>query len=248
MATPFSTVNVLGVPFINTTATTLLPVLQQRLIQQKNTFVVTANPEIVMYAHTHPAYQQLINTADFVTPDGVGILDGAKILGTPLPERITGFDTLSALLTWGSEHHRSAYFVGAKPEVVTRLKSILPQRYPGLKIAGLRDGYFTNELAVVDDIAATQPDMVFAALGFPKQEQFIADHRHVTHGLWMGVGGSFDVLAGLVPRAPKFWQDHHLEWFYRTLKEPKRLKRIAIIPRYLRLVRQQARRNQTTTR
>ena len=82
--------------------------------------------------------------------------------------------------------------------------------------------------------------MVFAALGFPKQEQFIADHRHVTHGLWMGVGGSFDVLAGVVVRAPKFWQDHHIEWLYRTLKEPKRLKRIAVIPHYLRLVRQQA--------
>lgn len=240
MQTIFPTVNVLDVPFVKTTAAELLPVLQDRIINHTNTFVVTANPEIVMYAHNHSAYHGLLHTADFITPDGVGILDGAKILKQPLPERITGYDTLEALLSWGSESHRSAYFVGAKPAVIDALAKILPERFPGLTVAGLHDGYFTDDTAIVQDIQAKQPDMVFTALGFPKQEEFIQAHRHVANGLWMGVGGSFDVLAGMVDRAPKFWQTHHLEWFYRTVKEPKRLKRIAVIPQYLRLVRQQA--------
>ncbi|HIW72401.1 MAG TPA: WecB/TagA/CpsF family glycosyltransferase [Candidatus Levilactobacillus faecigallinarum] len=242
MQPTFQTVTVLGVPFINTTAATFLSTLQTRIDQQQATFVVTANPEIVMYAHDHADYHAILQRATYITPDGIGILDGAKILGHTLPERITGFDTLQALLAWGSDHHKSAYFLGAKPEVVAQLGKILPQRYPGLNIVGLRDGYFTDEQAVATDIAAKHPDMVFAALGFPKQEVFIDTYRHTTHGLWMGVGGSFDVLAGAVIRAPKFWQDHHLEWFYRTVKEPKRLKRIAVIPHYLHLVRQQAKR------
>ncbi|MCH5464898.1 WecB/TagA/CpsF family glycosyltransferase [Levilactobacillus tujiorum] len=242
MQPSFPTVTVLDVPFIKTTATQLLETLQQRILTQQNTFVVTANPEIVMYAHHNAAYHQLLQTADYITPDGIGILDGAKILKQPLPERITGFDTLTSLLQWASDQHRSAYFVGAKPEVIAKLKNSLTRDYPGLIIAGMHDGYFTDDTAIIADIKRTQPDMVFAALGFPKQEEFIAQHRHVTNGLWMGVGGSFDVLAGTVDRAPKWWQTHHLEWLYRTLKEPKRLKRIAVIPHYLHLVRQQARR------
>lgn len=240
MQSSFPTVTVLEIPFIKTTAAALLTDLQNRIDRHENTFVVTANPEIVMYAHDHPAYKKIVQSADYVTPDGIGILDGAKILGDPLPERITGFDTLQHLLAWGNAQHKSAYFVGAKPEVIDFLRDILPDRYPDLKIVGLRDGYFQDEQAVAADIAAHQPDMVFAALGFPKQERFIAAHRHVTKGLWMGVGGSFDVLAGTVVRAPAFWQKHHLEWFYRTVKDPKRLKRIAVIPHYLRLVRHQA--------
>ena len=245
MSSTFPTVTVLDIPFINTTAAQFTAAVQRRIVQQQNTFVVTANPEIVMYAHDHPGYRDVLQSADYVTPDGIGILNGAQILGDPLPERITGFDTLQALLQWGSDQHRSAYLVGAKPEVIARLKTILPQRYPGLNIVGLRDGYFQDAQAVADDIAAQAPDMVFAALGFPKQEQFIATYRHTTHGLWMGVGGSFDVLAGTVARAPEFWQKHHLEWFYRTVKEPKRLKRIAVIPHYLRLVKQQAKRQKS---
>lgn len=240
MSTTFPTVTVLDIPFINTTAAQFIATVQDRILHRKTTFVVTANPEIVMYARQHPAYRQVLQSADFVTPDGIGILNGAQILGHPLPERITGFDTLEALLQWGSDQHRSAYFVGAKPEVIARLNKILPKRYPGLTIAGLHDGYFKDDQAMADEIAAAAPDMVFAALGFPKQELFIAKHRHQVSGLWMGVGGSFDVLAGTVARAPQFWQDHHLEWLYRTVKEPKRLKRIAVIPHYLRLVKQQA--------
>ncbi|GEO70800.1 WecB/TagA/CpsF family glycosyltransferase [Levilactobacillus acidifarinae] len=245
MSSTFPTVTVLDIPFINTTAAQFTAAVQRRIVQQQSTFVVTANPEIVMYAHDHPDYRKLLQTADYVTPDGIGILNGAQILGDPLPERITGFDTLQALLQWGSDQHRSAYFVGAKPAVIARLKTILPQRYPGLNIVGLRDGYFADAQTVANDIATQAPDMVFAALGFPKQERFIATYRHTTHGLWMGVGGSFDVLAGTVARAPEFWQKHHLEWFYRTVKEPKRLKRIAVIPHYLRLVKQQAKRQKS---
>jgi len=240
MQTTFSTVTVLDIPFVKTTTDELLKVLKQRIVDQQNTFVVTANPEIAMYAHDHPDYLDLIHTADFVTPDGVGILDGAKILKQPLPERITGFDTLEALLNWASDNHRSAYFVGAKPVVIAQLKRVLDIQFPGLIIAGMHDGYFEDDAEIVADIAAKQPDMVFAALGFPKQERFINAHRHTTKGLWMGVGGSFDVLAGAVVRAPEFWQKHHLEWLYRTVKEPKRLKRIAVIPHYLHLVRRQA--------
>lgn len=241
MSVPFDTVSILNVPFIKTTNTAFVTQLQQDISAHRNRFVVTANPEILMYAREHPDYQRVLKQADYVTPDGIGVIQGAQILGTPLPERITGYDTLLALLKWGAENHRRVFLLGAKPAVLKQVVATVTADYPGLVIAGALDGYFDDEHAVVDQIVAAKPDMVFVATGFPKQEFFIARFRDRLDGLWMGVGGSFDVLAGAVKRAPQFWQNHHIEWLYRLIKEPSRFKRMLVLPRYLRLIKKIAR-------
>lgn len=243
MSQDFNTVTVLGVPFIKATQQEFLAKIKQRICARQNTFVITANPEIVMYAKTNPEYQRILATADYITPDGIGIVKGAAILNQPMPERITGYDTMLELLDWANQNHRRAYFVGAKPEVIKDVKQVVTKKYPDLVIAGIHDGYFDQFDVIADDIKATQPDMVFLAVGFPKQEQLIAHYRHMNDGLWMGVGGSFDVLSGHTKRAPQFFQNHHLEWFYRLISEPTRLKRMLVLPKYLKAVKHQAKQN-----
>ena len=109
MSVPFDTVNILNVPFIKTTNAGFVQQLQTDILAHRNRFVVTANPEILMYAREHPDYQQVLTQADYITPDGIGVIQGAQILGTPLPERITGYDTLLTLLEWGSQQHQRIF-------------------------------------------------------------------------------------------------------------------------------------------
>lgn len=238
MAAKFSQVSVLGVPFLNTTASQFVAHVIATNDRKQAQFIVTANPEIVLAAHQDPAFMQLIHQADSVVADGIGVILGAKILRTPLPERVTGFDTMTALLQHASDQHKKVYLLGAKPEVITKTVATINQRYPNCEIVGAHDGYFTADEApaIGQEICASDPDFVFVALGAPKQEQFIAQYYRQTHAAWMGVGGSFDVLAGVVQRAPKKWQELHLEWLYRLLKQPSRITRMMALPHYLALV------------
>lgn len=226
-------VSILGIPFENTNQEQFENLLKQRINHHKNTFVVTANPEIVMYARQNRPYETLIKRADYIIADGIGIIIGAKLLKNPLQERIAGYDLFVSLLEWGSQNHKSAYFVGAKTEVINKLREVVAQKYAGLKIAGTHNGYFGDDRNIINDIRRTQPDMVFVATGYPKQEEFIDKNRQTTDGLWMGIGGSFDVLTGTVKRAPGSWQKMHLEWLYRVVKEPSRISRLSVLPKYL---------------
>ncbi|KRN27218.1 teichoic acid biosynthesis protein A [Lactobacillus selangorensis] len=239
----FPTVTVLGVPFIKATNAQFLNQLYQDLKQHKNRFVVTANPEIVMYARDHHDYLNTVLTADYITPDGIGIIQGAKILKQPLPERVTGYDTMLALFKFANAHHLKVYLLGAKPEVIHAVLHKLTVEYPHLEIVGAHDGYFKDDSDILNTIHAKQPDLVFVATGFPKQEEWIARNRYLSDSVWMGVGGSFDVFAGAVKRAPKIFQTLHLEWFYRLLQEPSRYKRMLVLPKYLGLVKKEAKRN-----
>ncbi|MTV82353.1 WecB/TagA/CpsF family glycosyltransferase [Secundilactobacillus folii] len=241
MVQDFSHVTVLGVPFINTTQKAFLTAIESRITARHNTFIVTANPEIVMYAREHPDYQNILAGADYITPDGIGILKGAAIIGTPMSERITGYDTMLSLLSWGNRNDKSVYLVGAKPDVISDVARVVATQYPHLKVVGTHDGYFQDFNPIAADIEVQQPDMVFLAVGFPKQEQLIAQYRHQNDGLWMGVGGSFDVLSGHTKRAPKFFQNHHLEWFYRLITEPSRIGRMMVLPKYLKAVKKSVR-------
>ncbi|KRL02787.1 WecB/TagA/CpsF family glycosyltransferase [Liquorilactobacillus capillatus] len=229
-------VDILGVKFTKITNHELLEQLKKDSLLHKNRFVVTANPEIVLFARQNPKYTSILNTADYTTADGIGIIKGARILNRPLPERVTGYDTLLALLSFANEQQKRVYFLGAQPTVITKMIAKIKRKYPKLIIAGYHDGYFRDEEAVAHDIRQAAPDFVFVALGFPKQEFFIDTYRHSSQAIWMGVGGSFDVLAGVTRRAPLFWQKHHLEWFYRLLQEPSRLGRMLALPHYLLLI------------
>ena len=234
----FSTSNVLGIPFVKATMQEVVTQLIADHQAGLNRFIVTANPEIVLAARKDPTYMQVLQTADYVTADGIGIVKGAALLGNPVPERVTGFDLMCALLHHADLHHDRVFFLGAKPTVLQQTLAAVRKQYPGVVIAGSHNGYFAPDKAaeVATQIKVAQPAFVFVALGFPKQEMFIHQFRAQTPALWMGVGGSFDVLAGVVQRAPQSWQEHHVEWLYRLLQNPRRVGRMMALPHYLALI------------
>lgn len=234
----FSTSDVLGISFIKATKKEIVTQLIADHKAGQNRFIVTANPEIVLAARKDQEYMQIIKTADYVTADGIGIVKGAALLGNPVPERVTGFDLMCALLHHADLHHDRVFFLGAKPTILQQTITHIHHQYPGVIIAGSHDGYFASSEAagVAAQIKAAHPSFVFVALGFPKQEMFIHQFRKQAPALWMGVGGSFDVLAGAVRRAPQSWQKHHVEWLYRLLQDPRRIGRMMALPRYLALI------------
>jgi N-acetylglucosaminyldiphosphoundecaprenol N-acetyl-beta-D-mannosaminyltransferase len=233
-------VDVLGVQFDNYNMRDFLRKVEERFLHGQGTFIVTANPEIVMYAREHDDYARLIDErADMVSADGIGVVKGAAMLGTPLPERVTGYDLMTNLLAWGSEEKMRVYLIGAKADVNEAAVARVQRDYPDLTVVGARDGYFDlSDQKVLADVIAAEPDMVFAALGFPKQENFLNEVKKQLPGaILMGVGGSFDVLSGKAKRAPKLVQNMHMEWLYRLAKQPSRIGRMAVLPQFLRAVR-----------
>lgn len=186
-----------------------------------------------MYARQHSNYRKLISRADYITPDGIGIVKASQILNDPMKCRISGYDLFISLLKWGNLHHQSIYLLGSHPVVIKDLLTIIHNRFPNVKITGSHNGYFNNSESIAREIHQEHPDMVFIALGYPKQETFIHQYRTLNNGLWMGVGGSFDVLSGHTKRAPKFWIKHHLEWLYRLIKEPQRICRMMSLPQFI---------------
>jgi N-acetylglucosaminyldiphosphoundecaprenol N-acetyl-beta-D-mannosaminyltransferase len=204
---------------------------------------VTPNPEIVEVCRENPEANRVINEADLILPDGIGVIRGAAMLGTPLKERIPGIEFASHLMGRMAEEGLSLYLLGAKPGVADMAAEKLVEKYPGLKIAGTHDGYFKEDAPVVEAIAASGADCVFVCLGAPKQEFWIKKNGPATGArLLCGLGGSLDVFAGTVERAPKFFCDHGLEWFYRLCKEPKRIGRMMKLPLFLVHVKQEKKR------
>ena len=213
----------------------LLKQLYKKINNKEKTFLVTANPEIVMYANKDAGYKDIIQEADYLIADGYGIILASKLLGKPLPERIPGFEIMTALLEEGNRQGWSVYFFGAKEEVVSKAVTTVKERYENLTIAGYHNGYFDwNDTYVQEEIKATEPDLIFVALGFPKQEQWISSNiNYFNKGIFIGLGGSFDVLAGAVKRAPLIWQKLNLEWLYRLIKQPSRWRRMLALPHFI---------------
>lgn len=229
-------VNVLGVDFDNKSFNDFQNEFIGRLNNHLSTLIVTANPEIVMAARSNPAFMRLIQEdADYVTADGIGIVKAAQMLKTPLPERVTGYDLFAWLMQVAQLRSLRVYLIGAKPAVIQAVKNKVRREYPQIDLVGCEDGYFHDDLeTVAKRIAQTQPDLIFAAIGYPRQEELLAILRRASvPALMMGVGGSFDVFSGQVKRAPKAFQKTHLEWFYRLLKNPQRLSRMAVLPKFI---------------
>lgn len=232
-------VSVLGVTFDNKTKEAFLKELMARIDHKKKSFVVTANPEIVMYAKKDPNYMSLIKEADYVIADGIGIIKGSKMLGTPIVERVAGYDLMLALLEEANQQGSRVYLLGAKEDVLQSTVAKVKKLYPSINLIGSRNGYFDfSASAVIEAVQATQPDIVFVAIGYPKQEQWIHQYmKTASKGLLMGVGGSFDVLSGKSKRAPKIFIKLNIEWLYRLIKQPFRIKRMMALPRFLREVK-----------
>ncbi len=197
-------------------------------------YVVTPNPELVDRARKEKRFRDALNGADLVLPDGIGVVHAAKILGRPLKGRCPGIDFAAALMADMARKNQRLYLLGAKPGVAQQAGRNLEERYPGLTVCGTHDGYFQEDGPVVEEIKAAAPDVVFVCLGAPKQEYWMIQNGPATGArLMAGLGGSLDVFAGVVERAPERWQKLGLEWLYRLTKEPKRIGRMAKLPLFL---------------
>ena len=226
--------DILGVAFDNTTMDEAVGRAMSLLEQEGPHLVVTPNPEIVRLAQSDREFAGLIAGADLVLPDGVGIIYAAKILGRPLKARVPGVDFASALMDAMAKAGKRLFLLGAKPGVAEEAARRLAGQHPGLIVCGTHDGYFQEDAPVVQAIRAARADVVFVCLGAPKQEKWAAAHGADTGArLFVGLGGSLDVFAGQVERAPDGWQKLGLEWLYRTIRQPSRLRRVAKLPLFL---------------
>lgn len=188
--------------------------------------VITINPEMIENASQNPDFAKIINSAELVIPDGIGVEIGLKILGYNV-RRIAGIEFSHRMIEECAKNSQSVALVGAKPQIVEKAKENLEKEISGLYITYAHDGYFSNDEEIINELKIRQPRLVLCALGSPKQEEFIIKAKQVLpNALFVGVGGSFDVWSGVVERAPEIYQKLGLEWLYRTVKEPKRFKRI----------------------
>lgn len=204
--------------------------------------IITLNVEMVCQARHSPELRELLEKAELVVPDGIGIVWAGRRQGGHFPDRVTGIDLMSRLCQEAAARSWRVYLLGAGPGVAERAAANLRSRFPGLEIAGCRDGYFQadEEAGLVREIRESAPDLLFAGLGIPKQEYFIARHaRDMGVPLSIGVGGSFDVFSGDKQRAPQWIISLHLEWMYRLLQEPARIKRQVVLPRFVWMVLRQ---------
>lgn len=230
-----TTIKILDIPITSIRKETLLQRIDNHFREQNgNLFIVTANPEIIIAAKKTPPYKDALATADFILPDGIGVMIAAKILGTPLQQKLPGFELMHDFLSYAKTHDKSVYFYGAKPGVAEQAADNALDQYNELNVAGFMDGYTTKGMEAANVIAATHPDFVFVAMGAPLQEQWIAKFKDLfPTSVLIGVGGSLDVLSGSVKRAPQFWTSNNLEWLYRLVTQPTRAKRMLKIPLFL---------------
>lgn len=229
---------ILGLPIVKATRKEFVGLLEKHIIMKQKAFVVTANPEIVMHSLNDPEYNERLKKADYITADGIGIVKAAKMLGEPLPERVSGFDIMIDLFQLSEKQKYSVYLLGATETVLQSTIKRVKKIYPDLHIAGHRNGYFDMEdTSVIEDIKNSGADLIFVAIGCPRQEKWISEYiDQADKGIFMGVGGAFDVLSGIVKRAPDKWIDLNLEWFYRFMKQPSRWRRMLYLPHFASIV------------
>ncbi len=227
--------NVLGVNISKLTQKETLTLINEAVRDREKKFIATANPEIIVYANKDEQYMDVLQKADLITPDGIGVVKGVRILGEHIPERVAGFDLFMDILKVANENKYSIYMLGAKDTTLNKAVGVINEKYPNVQLAGSHHGFFgDDDQSIIDTIKHEQPDFIFIALGFPRQEKWIAKNiHHFNKGVFMGLGGSFDVLSGEIQRAPKFWRRLNLEWLYRLVSQPTRWKRMLSLPKFI---------------
>lgn len=229
------TVNILGVKISMLNIDGAVRRIMQMLDENCTHAVFTPNSEIVMNAYGDKEFCALLNSADMLVADGIGLVYASKIVGKPIAERAAGFDIAMSLLPKLAESGKSLFLFGSKPGTAERAAKILTERNPGLKIAGCRNGYFKPEEtdSIVEEINSSGADIVFVCLGAPAQEKWIdANRSRLNARVLMGLGGSLDAVTGDMPRAPQWWCEHGVEWLYRLIKQPKRFFRMLALPKF----------------
>lgn len=209
--------------------------LRKRISNGDQSTIIAVNPEKVIAAERDPKVKELINSSTYQIADGIGILLAAKIKGGKITSRVTGVDMMAKLLAFATEEGHPVYFYGAKEEVVTKAISSIEQTNPGIVVAGYTNGYEKDEDALVERINNSGAKMIFVALGSPKQELWIQRNmgRLKNVQVFQGVGGSFDVFSGTVKRAPAIFRKLGIEWLFRLISSPSRIKRQMNLPIFL---------------
>lgn len=233
---PPARVEILGVPVDAVTEEEALARVESFLCpprEGETRLVFTPNPELVCCAQRDPEMREALRSGDLNLPDGAGLVLAAKLLRLPVKERVTGVDIMPRLLELASRKGYSVFFLGTRPEVVPRAAGRARELFPGLQVAGVHHGYFPpeEEEEVVAGVRESRSDLLFAGLGFPREQKFLWRHRRdLGVRVAVSVGGSLDVLAGVKPRAPGWMRRAHLEWLYRLLREPWRARRMTALP------------------
>ena len=226
--------NVLGVQYDNVTMAEALDTARALLQRPEASYCVTPNAEMAHEALHDESFRAILNEASLVLPDGAGVVLGAKILRTPLKEKVAGIDFAANLLGVLEETGGRLYLLGGKPGIAEQAAENMKKTHPKLCICGTADGYFKDEAPVIARINEARADVVFVCLGAPKQECFMHDHRaELNVRLMIGLGGSLDGFAGTVRRAPKWMIRLQLEWLYRLLREPSRIGRMMRLPKFV---------------
>ena len=229
-------VNILGVDVDAVTMAEAVDVVRRAMDTRAGVMVATANAEMLMRATHDEELRRILNASALVVPDGAGTVWAARHLGHAMPERVAGYDLAQELLRCAPAEGRRVYFFGSAPGVAEKAKAKAEQLYPGIKIVGVRDGFFSADMndAIISDIRTARPDLLLVALGVPKQEKWIHEHLAALGvPVAIGVGGTLDVMAGVMKRAPRWMQKAKLEWLFRGMLQPKRAGRLLALPKFV---------------
>lgn len=222
----------LGVRVDNVTMSQVMQRISRAITSHQPLNIATVNPELIMIAQRQPEFKQILNNADIVTPDGVGILLTGKLTGRHLNQRVTGADICLNVAKLAAENNYNLYLLGAAPGIAQQAAASFKKAYPALNVTADSsdpDDKYTTK--IINHVTAAKADILLVAYGSPTQEVWIANHRAKTKAMvTIGVGGSFDFIAGAVRRAPKWVQSIGLEWLWRLVLQPSRFKRMLVLP------------------
>ncbi len=240
MSITLPAVRILDLPVHDVNMESALSAIDSFIRSRGSHHIVTADASMLVMAQEDAGLRSIIGNADLVTPDSSGILWAAKRQGTPLRERVSGVDIVEQLCAKSRERGYRIYFLGAGPGVADRAANNMRERYPGAQIVGTRDGFFgENESeAILDSIRCSKADVLCVAMGIPKQEKWIQANRSLLDTpIFIGVGGTLDVLSGITRRAPVWMQKLNLEWLWRVINNPKKISKVMLLPRFVSLIR-----------
>lgn len=224
----------LGVEVSSEPIEILMRKINTNIINGEKRRIIAINPEKIMMAQQKNQFKELLNSSDYQIPDGIGVSVASKILGGKIRWRITGIGMMEKLLSLANDNNYKVFFYGSKNSTLNLAMDNLKKQYPNLQIAGFINGYETDEHLILKKINESEANILFVALGSPKQELFIQNNMEsLSPAIFQGIGGSVDVLSGGIKRAPAFFQRFGLEWLYRLINQPSRIKRQLALPKFL---------------
>ncbi len=229
-------VEILGVQVDAVTMAEAVDFAERLISARKPSTIATVNAEMLLRATYDEEFKSVLNAAELIVPDGAGTVWAARHLGYEMPERVAGYDLVQELLKIAPAKSQRIFMFGSAPGVADKAKAKAENLYRGINIVGTRNGYFQteDEPEIIAQIKNSEPDILLAALGFPKQEMWLAAHKtELNVPVSIGVGGTFDVMAGVVRRAPRWMQRAKLEWLFRALLQPSRAGRLVALPKFV---------------